>query len=129
MGGKNTKVEPTDPKPEDKKGPALVTQMTANTAKRMRPKHALDKSLENGPTGERKCTDVLCYAMFIAMLGLVFYIMGTAFSRGDPWKLAQPFDVDANPCGAVNSITTVRSVLPRTTSSLTSSTRHWHSTM
>lgn len=129
MGGKNTKVEPTDPKPEGQKGAGVVTQMTANTAKRMRPKHTLDKSLENGPTGERHCTDVLCYAMFVVMLGLVFYIMGTAFSRGDPWKLAQPFDVDANPCGAVNSITTVILRLPRTINSLTSSIPLWHSTM
>lgn len=126
MGGSNTKVEPVDPKPEDKKGPGLVTQMTANTARRMRPKHSLDKSLENGPTPERNCTDILCYAMFVAMFGLVMYIMGTAFSRGDPWKLAQPFDVDANPCGAVNSITTVNYFYSRTISLLTFSIQHWH---
>ena len=28
------------------------------------------------------------------------YITATAYSRGDPWKLAQPFDLDGNPCGS-----------------------------
>jgi hypothetical protein len=107
MGGSSTKVGPTDPKPEDKKHSEMVSKLTVGSAKKMRPKHTLDKSLENGPTVERGCTDVLCYILFVGMLVVVFIIMGIAFSRGDPWKLAQPFDVDGNPCGAVTSVTTV----------------------
>jgi solute carrier family 44 (choline transporter-like protein), member 2/4/5 len=107
MGGSSTKVGPNQPQPVAQKPSDLVSKITTNTAKKMRPKHTLDKSLENGPAAERGCTDIICFVMFIGMVGVVLYIMGVAYSRGDPWKLAQPFDVDGNPCGAVNSITTV----------------------
>lgn len=75
---------------------------------KVKPKSNLDPALENGPMNDRGCTDILCCLMFILLTGLTVYITATAFSKGDPWRLAQPYDIDGNPCGAVKSITSVR---------------------
>lgn len=73
-----------------------------------KPKVDLDSNLENGPLANRGCTDILCCIIFILFIGLCIYITVTAFSKGNPWNLAQPYDLDGHPCGAVQSVTTVR---------------------
>lgn len=90
MGKESNTVAPSTPAP-----------------RRTKPKSNLDPGLENGPLNQRGCTDILCCILFIIFTGLTIYITATAFSKGDPWKLAQPYDIDGNPCGAVNSVTTV----------------------
>jgi hypothetical protein len=79
--------------------------------RRVKPKSGLDPALENGPLTQRGCTDILCCLIFILFTGLTIYITATAFSKGDPWKLAQPYDIDGNPCGALKTSTVVSCLL------------------
>jgi hypothetical protein len=80
-------------------------------SEKVRPKSRLDPKLENGPSRDRGCTDIICCILFILFIGGCIWVTSTAFSRGDPWKLAQPFDVDSNPCGADGKVTSVGSLL------------------
>lgn len=99
------------------------TVAPTSSSGRVKPKSNLDPGLENGPLNQRGCTDILCCILFIVFTALTIYITATAFSKGDPWRLAQPYDMDANPCGATKSITTVSSIDKRTTHMPTSSIR------
>jgi hypothetical protein len=58
------------------------------------------KDLENGPNATRSCTDMICLIIYILFILLSIYITAVAFNKGNPWKLAQPFDIDGNACGA-----------------------------
>jgi hypothetical protein len=70
-----------------------------------KPNHT-DPALENGPLTKRGCTDCLCCIIFIiAWFGFV-YIIAWGFAKGDPWNLAQPFDVDGNACGSISNSNT-----------------------
>jgi len=53
----------------------------------------------NGPINKRECRDLLCCLLFIictaGFIGLAIY----GFSKGDPMRLASPFDSSGNNCG------------------------------
>ena len=104
------------PEPEAKTNPTTAPKKT-------RPRSTLDQKLENGPLADRGCTDIICCLLYLAILGLCIYITSVGFIKGDPWRLAQPFDLDQNACGAVNSKTSVSSADSRTTSTRISTTR------
>ena len=60
---------------------------------------------KTGPLKNRRCTDcVFCIIFYIFVLfhiGCFLY----GFIEGNPWLLAQPYDVDSNACGATNTAT------------------------
>ena len=59
----------------------------------------IDKELQNGPTRNRKITDCLfCIIMLAFWIGTIF-VFAYSYSKGDPWRLAQPYDLDGNACG------------------------------
>lgn len=87
--------------------PAGPVARQGDKARAKKPKLDLDQNLENGPLANRGCTDIICCLIFLLFVGLCIYITATAFSKGNPWNLAQPYDLDGNPCGAVKSVTTV----------------------
>jgi hypothetical protein len=64
---------------------------------------AFNKISETGPMENRTCTDILFFAIFIAFICLNIWIAAFGFSKGDPWALAQPYDVDNNTCGKTGS--------------------------
>lgn len=57
------------------------------------------EDLKNGPRVNRKCTNLLCYIVFvvfnITMLGFAIY----GYINGDPGKLMAAVDSDGNICG------------------------------
>ena len=50
-------------------------------------------------TDSRSCTDFFCYIIYIAFCGFLIYASVYGFINGDLRKIAQPYDVDSNPCG------------------------------
>lgn len=58
---------------------------------------------QTGPMEKRGCTDICFFFIFIAFVCFNFWIAFYGFTKGDPWALAQPYDVDNNACGKVGS--------------------------
>lgn len=58
-----------------------------------------------GPIKHRNCTDCLCCIFFYAYVAFHIVTFAYAFKDGNPYLLAQPFDVDNNACGANNTAT------------------------
>lgn len=58
-----------------------------------------DQALQNGPTTNRGCTDILCCLIFTAFMALYIIIFFVGVTRGKPWLLVTPFDTDGNGCG------------------------------
>ena len=56
--------------------------------------HVLDPELENGPIENRSCRDLICCLLFliafIAMLVIGIY----GYTKGEPSRLAIPYDSD-----------------------------------
>lgn len=50
----------------------------------------------------RSCTDTLCCILFGAMLLAMIAVSAFAIMKGDPMKLATPFDSDGNLCGGLD---------------------------
>lgn len=73
---------------------------TREIPRKARPRSNLSQELENGPNANRSCTDMICCLLFLLFVGFIVYVTATAFSKGDPWRLAQPYDTDSNPCGS-----------------------------
>lgn len=61
---------------------------------------------QTGPMENRRCTDILCCLIFLLFTALNGWITIYAFTKGDPYALAQPYDIDNNACGTSNSPTT-----------------------
>jgi len=61
---------------------------------------------QTGPMENRKCTDILCCMIFLVFTALNGWISVYSFTKGDPYALAQPYDIDNNACGTSNSPTT-----------------------
>ena len=55
-----------------------------------------DSRLENGPIGERGCTDCICCLIFVVFVIGMFYISIYAFSMGKPSQLARTYDWQGN---------------------------------
>jgi hypothetical protein len=81
---------------------------SVHVEKKKRPASSL-KDLENGPNTTRGCTDLICLIIYILFVLLSIYITAIAFNKGNPWKLAQPFDIDGNACGSKGYVTEVAS--------------------
>eukprot|EP01016_Furgasonia_blochmanni_P055586 TRINITY_DN9332_c0_g1_i2.p1 TRINITY_DN9332_c0_g1~~TRINITY_DN9332_c0_g1_i2.p1 ORF type:complete len:660 (-),score=111.00 TRINITY_DN9332_c0_g1_i2:60-2039(-) len=58
-----------------------------------------DQILRNGPVQERSCTDAICCVLFVAFIGAMCYVAAVGYNKGDPQKLATPFDPDRKACG------------------------------
>jgi hypothetical protein len=61
-------------------------------------KGEVDKSLENGPTEQRECRDVLCCLLFICAVGLAGYVFINGLVMGKPEKLILLYDSMSNEC-------------------------------
>ena len=53
---------------------------------------SLDRELGRGPASQRKCRDVLCIILYVALWLAMIIIAGMAWSEGNPQLLAAPFD-------------------------------------
>lgn len=62
-------------------------------------KLAFDKDIENGPSQNRGCTDIICCLIFLVFLGAYFFTFGYGVTNGNPWLLMTPFDTDGKGCG------------------------------
>lgn len=60
---------------------------------------------KSGPMSKRGCTDSLCFLIFFAFVVLHIGSAGYGISKGNPWELARPYDLDGNPCGAKSTNT------------------------
>ncbi|KAL4450362.1 hypothetical protein ABPG74_009068 [Tetrahymena malaccensis] len=59
----------------------------------------IPKDLQGGPRKDRGCTDLSCcfiFTLFIVLTGVIAFL---GMSTGNPAILAQPFDMDSQPCG------------------------------
>ena len=54
----------------------------------------LDPELENGPLENRSCNDIICCLLFIAAVVAMFVIGIYGYSKGNPSRLAIPYDSD-----------------------------------
>ncbi len=52
----------------------------------------VDSNLANGPVENRGCTDILCCLLFIAGVAAFIGIAIDGFRKGQPSKLAVPYD-------------------------------------
>ena len=52
----------------------------------------VDSNLANGPVENRGCTDILCCLLFIAGVAAFVGIAIDGFRKGQPSKLAVPYD-------------------------------------
>ena len=59
----------------------------------------LKEEYQDGPVPTRKCTDLFCCLLFLALLAAMVYLGVLGFSTGDPLLLASPFDEDGKQCG------------------------------
>lgn len=55
--------------------------------------------LANGPRVNRKCTNLLCYIIFVVFNLTMFSFAIYGYINGNPGKLMAPLDADANFCG------------------------------
>lgn len=51
-----------------------------------------DLALENGPTEDRKCTDVVCLLIFLLFWAATGFIAVSTYSRGTFDKVMRPVD-------------------------------------
>ena len=61
--------------------------------------YEIDTAIENGPLGNRRCTDIFCILVFIAALCGAGYIGMYAVSNGNPELVMTPYDSQGNFCG------------------------------
>lgn len=59
----------------------------------------VDKSLINGPSEDRRCTDIICYLTWLIFLGAMIGCSVYGYINGSPGKLLSPLDADGNFCG------------------------------
>jgi hypothetical protein len=62
-------------------------------------KMKFDEKLENGPTQDRGCTDIICCLIFILFMAGWIFIFAYGVSKGDPGKLMTPFNEYGKGCG------------------------------
>ena len=51
---------------------------------------------KSGPQKDRSCTDLVCLVVFAVFIGSLCVVMKMGFSKGDPYRLAYPYDYDRN---------------------------------
>lgn len=56
----------------------------------------IDPALENGPTENRKCTDVICLLIFLLFWAATFFISATTYSKGKLDRVMRPVDYSGN---------------------------------
>jgi hypothetical protein len=59
----------------------------------------IDCDIENGPLGNRRCTDLLCLLVFLCCTGGMGYIGFYAISYGNPDRIMTPYDATGAFCG------------------------------
>jgi flagellar biosynthesis protein FliP len=65
----------------------------------------IHEDLRDGPLKKRRCTDLLCLAVFLAFLCAVVGVSIVGFMNGDPELLIYPHDSSGNQCGRPNRAT------------------------
>lgn len=58
-----------------------------------------EKKVLNGPIRPRKCTDIICFIIWVLFWGLILGITIFSLIKGNIKNIAQPYDSDGNPCG------------------------------
>lgn len=58
-----------------------------------------DQSKITGPMRKRKCTDVICFIIWVLFWGVVIAFSIYGYIKGDLNNIAQPYDSDGQPCG------------------------------
>ena len=61
--------------------------------------YEIDERLENGPLQDRRCTDIICWIIFIVFAAAVVAISIYGYFNGNPYKLFSGLDGDGNFCG------------------------------
>ena len=61
--------------------------------------YEIDTAIENGPLGNRRCTDIFCILIFIAALCGAGYTGYYAVQNGNPELITTPSDAQGNFCG------------------------------
>lgn len=54
---------------------------------------------------ERSCTDLLCLIIWFAFMGGFGFIAMQGYKKGDPTRLAYPYDPDHRACGHSENVT------------------------
>lgn len=52
-----------------------------------------------GPIADRGCTDLICFLLFIASVGLMWGIAIYGYKNGTPSRLTAAYDADGKACG------------------------------
>lgn len=60
---------------------------------------AVDPKLAHGPTGSRRCTDVICCFAFLLAIGLFGFVSVVNMSQSDPLRIISTEDSVGNVCG------------------------------
>lgn len=55
-----------------------------------------DEKLENGPTEDRKCTDVICLLFFLIFWAATLFIAVSSYTKGSLDKVMRPVDFKGN---------------------------------
>lgn len=97
-----------------KQAPPGVQKRSKTTGRIKNPKPELKEKIEaksfkalgkSGPFPKRSCTDIPCLVIFLAFIVFQVYYSIWAYTKGNPWNLAQPYDIDGNPCAGTTSPT------------------------
>lgn len=61
--------------------------------------YSIDTMIRTGPMAKRRCTDLICFFVFLVACGGIGYIGNYARTKGDPSLILAPMDAAGNLCG------------------------------